>query len=69
MIALFTTEAESVELTEVVKEAIWLRVLVSNLNLVQCVTPVFCASQSVIDLLKNQVSHEPSILMLGITSF
>jgi hypothetical protein len=39
---------------EVVKEAIWLIVLVSDLGLQQNVTTVFCDRQSEIQLTKSQ---------------
>ena len=43
---------------EVVKEAIWLRGLVSNLCLMQDETVVHCESQSAIHLTKNQMYQE-----------
>jgi hypothetical protein len=43
---------------EAVKEAIWLRGLVSDLGLQQDETVVFCDSQSAIHLTKNQMYHE-----------
>ena len=44
--------------TEVVKEAIWLRGLVENLGLHQGVIIIFCDSQSTIHLMKHQMYHE-----------
>jgi len=55
---LFTTGTEYIALTETVKEAIWLKDLVSDLGLVQGVTLVFYDSQSAIDFSKNQVYYE-----------
>lgn len=43
---------------EAVKEAIWLRGLVSDLGLQEDVTTVFCDSQSAIHLTKNRMYHE-----------
>jgi len=50
---LSTIEAEYIALTKAVKEAIWFRDLISDLSLVQGVIPVFCDSESAIDLSKN----------------
>jgi hypothetical protein len=47
--------------TEAVKEAIWLRGLVSDLGFQQDETVVFCYSQSAIHLTKNQMYHERTI--------
>lgn len=44
--------------TESVKEAIWLRGMVSDLGLQQDDLTVFCDSQSAIHLTKNQMFHE-----------
>ena len=49
-VALSTTEAEYMTITEAVKETIWLRGLVEDLNLHQGVTTTFCDSQSAIHL-------------------
>ena len=57
-IALSTTEAEYMVATEAVKESIWLKGLVSDLGLKQGDTIVFCDSQSVIHLTKNQMYYE-----------
>jgi hypothetical protein len=43
---------------EAVKEAIWLRGLVSYFGLQQDETIVFCDNQSTIHLTKNQMYHE-----------
>jgi len=58
VVALSTTELEYISLTEGVKEAIWLRELVSNLGLIQDVTVIFCDSQTAIHLTKNQMYHD-----------
>jgi len=58
VVALSTIETEYISLTEGVKEAIWLRGLVSDLGLIQDVTIVFCDSQSAIHFTKNQMYHE-----------
>jgi len=44
--------------TEAVKEVIWLRSLVDNLGLKQDITVVYCDSQNVIHLSRNQMYHE-----------
>lgn len=58
VVALSTTEAEYMAITESVKEAIWLQGLVSDLGLKQDATVVFCDSQSAIYLTRNSVYHE-----------
>jgi hypothetical protein len=57
-VALSTTEAEYMAVTEVVKEAMWLQDLVSELGVEQAQTVVYCDSQSAIHLTKNQMFHE-----------
>ena len=56
-VALSTTEAEYMAVTEVVKEAIWLRGLLEDLRVGQKHIKVFQDNQSVIHLAKNQVYH------------
>ncbi|KAG8490001.1 hypothetical protein CXB51_016020 [Gossypium anomalum] len=56
-VALSTTEAEYMAVTEAVKEAIWLQGMVKTLGLVQEHINVYCDSQSAIHLAKNQVYH------------
>ncbi|KAG8500107.1 hypothetical protein CXB51_003710 [Gossypium anomalum] len=56
-VALSTTEAEYMTITEAVKEAIWLQSMVKTLGLVQEHINVYCDSQSAIHLAKNQVYH------------
>lgn len=58
MVALSTTEAEYIALTEAVKETIWLRGLVSELGFKQEVVIVSCDSSSAIQLSKNPKYHE-----------
>ncbi|KAE8673131.1 putative ribonuclease H protein [Hibiscus syriacus] len=57
MVALSTTEAEYMAVSEVVKEAIWLNGLMEDLGVVQSHISLYCDSQSVIHLAKNQVYH------------
>ncbi|WRX24984.1 Integrase [Theobroma cacao] len=57
-VALSTTEAEYMAVTEAVKEALWLKSLVSDLGFEQTQTVVFCDSQSAIHLTKNHMFHE-----------
>ena len=52
------TEAEYIALTEVVKEALWLRGIARELKLQDHVIIVHCDNQSVVHLSKNQVYHE-----------
>ena len=56
-VALFTTEAEYMAVTEAVKEAIWLQSLLEDLGVGQKHITVHCDSQSAIHLAKNQVFH------------
>ncbi|KAH9781841.1 hypothetical protein KPL71_008631 [Citrus sinensis] len=58
VVALSTTEAEYIALTEAVKEAIWLRGLVTELGFEQEVVRVSCDSSSAIQLSKNPKFHE-----------
>ncbi|KAG8479138.1 hypothetical protein CXB51_029778 [Gossypium anomalum] len=57
-VALSTTEAEYMAITEACKEAIWLKGLFSELNEDLQISTVFCDSQSVIFFTKDQVFHE-----------
>ena len=57
-VALSTTKAEYMTVTEAVKKIIWLRGLVEDLGLHQGVITVFCDSQSAIHLMKHQMYHE-----------
>ncbi|XP_075102703.1 secreted RxLR effector protein 161-like [Nicotiana tabacum] len=56
-VALSTTEAEYMAITEAVKEAIWLQGLLRDLGIGQENITLFCDSQSAIQLAKNQVYH------------
>ncbi|XP_070013311.1 uncharacterized protein [Nicotiana sylvestris] len=56
-VALSTTEAKYMTITEDVKEAIWLQGLLKELGVEQKDITIFCDSQSVIQLAKNQVYH------------
>ena len=56
-IALSTTEAEYMAVTEAIKEAIWLHGLIEDLGILQEHIYVFCDSQSAIHHAKNQVHH------------
>ena len=56
-IALSTTKAKYMAVTEAIKEAIWLHGLVKDLGIYQEHVSIFCDSQSAIYLAKNQVHH------------
>ncbi|WMV10271.1 hypothetical protein MTR67_003656, partial [Solanum verrucosum] len=56
-IALSTTKAEYMAITEAVKEAIWLQGLLTELGIGQEGITIFCDSQSAIQLAKNQFYH------------
>ena len=58
VVALSTTEAEYIALSEAVKEAIWLKGLVAELGLEQGSVNINCDSSSAIQLSKNQKYHE-----------
>ncbi|KAL5577780.1 hypothetical protein UlMin_019479 [Ulmus minor] len=58
VVALSTTEAEYIAVTEGVKEAMWLKGLVGELGCVHDKVEVFCDNQSSIHLTKNQMFHE-----------
>ncbi|KAG7567097.1 Integrase catalytic core, partial [Arabidopsis thaliana x Arabidopsis arenosa] len=58
VMALSSTEAEFIALTEAVKEAIWVKGLLGDLGFVQDNAQVWCDSQSAICLSKNSVFHE-----------
>ncbi|KAE8700517.1 hypothetical protein F3Y22_tig00110556pilonHSYRG00215 [Hibiscus syriacus] len=60
VVALSTTEAEYIAVTEAIKEAMWLQGMVEELGIQQKVLTVFCDNQSTIHLTRNQVFHERS---------
>ena len=63
-LALSTTEAEYMTITEVAKEAIWLQGLLRELGIGQEEITIFCDSQSAIQLAKNQVYHARTKVVL-----
>ncbi|XP_040369555.1 secreted RxLR effector protein 161-like [Rosa chinensis] len=60
-IALSTTKAEYIAVTEGAKEAVWLRGLLEDLGIIQEYVDIFCDSQSAIHLAENQVTHANTI--------
>ena len=58
VVALSTTEAEFMALTEATKEALCLQGLIGKFGVKQATVPVFSDSQSAIHLSKNQDVHE-----------
>lgn len=60
VVALSTTEAEYMAVTEAVKEGIWLKGILRELGINQEVVTVLCDSQSAIHLVKHQAFHERS---------
>ena len=58
VVALSTTEVEYTTATEVVKEALWLRGLISELGKMQSTVSIFCDSSSAIHLYKNPAHNE-----------
>ena len=58
VVALSTTEAEYIALTEAVKEAIWIKELLREMGFEQEKVSIWCDSQSAISLSKNKVFHE-----------
>ena len=56
--ALSTTEAEYIALTETVKESLWLEGIAKKLKIQNKVITVHCDNQSAIDLSINFVHHE-----------
>ncbi|KAH9762156.1 hypothetical protein KPL70_000706 [Citrus sinensis] len=58
VVALSTTEAEYTAATEAVKEALWLRGLITELGMKQEAVEVHCDSSSAIYLSKNPAHHE-----------
>ena len=58
VVALSTTEAEYIAVTEVIKEGIWLRGLLGELSSCSDKIDILCDSQSAIHLTKDQMFHE-----------
>ncbi|KAH9648835.1 hypothetical protein KPL70_025759 [Citrus sinensis] len=58
VVALSTTEAEYTTAADAIKEAIWLKGMVTDLGYEQRQITVHCDSQSAICLSKNQIHHE-----------
>lgn len=58
VVALSTTEAEYIALSEAVKEAIWIKGLLNDMGFKQETATVWCDSQSAICLSKNNTFHE-----------
>ena len=58
VVALSTTEAEYIAVTEVIKEGIWLRGLLGELSSCSDKMDILCDSQSAIYLTKDQMFHE-----------
>ncbi|KAL1207276.1 Retrovirus-related Pol polyprotein from transposon TNT 1-94 [Cardamine amara subsp. amara] len=57
IVAMFTTEAEYIEMGEAAKEPLWVQGLVAELGVEQGGVQLHCDSQSAIYLAKNQVYH------------
>ena len=57
-VALSTTEAEYMALTEAAKEWIWLRGLINDLGINQEYANIYCDNLSAICLAKDQVHHD-----------
>ncbi|KAL2512989.1 Retrovirus-related Pol polyprotein from transposon TNT 1-94 [Abeliophyllum distichum] len=60
MVALSSTEAEYVAITEAVKEGLWLKGLLSKLNIMNNVVNIYTDSQSALMLCENPIYHERS---------
>lgn len=58
VVALSTTEAEYTAASEAVKEALWLKGLISELGISQKVVDIHCDSSSAIYLSRNPAHHE-----------
>lgn len=69
VVALSSTEAEFISLTEVVKEAIWVKGLLEDFGFQLDKAQVWCDSQSAICLSKNSVFHERTKHMARKRSF
>ena len=60
VVALSTIEAEYIALTEAIKEAIWIKVIINELGIKCSSVKLYCDSQSAIYLSKNTMFHERS---------
>ncbi|GAB2291727.1 hypothetical protein Dimus_038172 [Dionaea muscipula] len=58
LVALSTTEAEYVAITDIFKEGIWVQGLLKEINLLRTCCTIFTDSQSALHLCKNPVHHE-----------
>lgn len=58
VVALSTTEAEYISLSEAVKEGLWLKGFMSKLGYDQDCAEIYCDSQSAIHLSRNTMYHE-----------
>lgn len=58
VVALSTTEAEFIALTEGAKESIWLKGFVTDLGIVLDETEVYCDNSGAVQLSKNSMFHE-----------
>ena len=70
IVALSTTDAEYVAATKACKELIWLKDYMKEIGKEQVSLPLHTNSQSVIDIVKNQVYHDKTKhIDYGTTSF
>lgn len=60
VVALSTTEAEFLAVTETVKEGMWLKGLIAEFGIIQICVELKCDNQSAIHLVKHAVFHERS---------
>lgn len=60
VVALSTTEAEYIALTEAIKEGVWLNGILNDFGIEQKATRVLCDNNSAICLAKYQIFHERS---------
>ncbi|KAK0596509.1 hypothetical protein LWI29_016370 [Acer saccharum] len=58
VVALSTTEAEYIAVTEAIKEAIWLQGLLGEINIFGGKAVIYTDSQSALHLVKNPIFHE-----------
>ena len=58
LVALSSTKAEYVAVTDAFKEAIWLQGLLNEIQVIQAKVVIFSDSQGAIHLCKNHVYHE-----------